>query len=169
MAVNPKEPKMVASLQEVLTYKNENVVYRFSEDYKISESDAEEIFLETKRWLWYCAKRTRDIEDGRIEFLNIPLFNEAKAIDLMWHTFLLFTHDYADFCETYFGFFVHHQPKSKVDRIEWQQQISRDPIQTQKERESQLEKVYGTIYDELGPDILLKWCEEFPKRFDSLN
>jgi hypothetical protein len=35
------------------------------------------------------------------------------------------------------------------------------------ERRKSLKKAYEYLYDELGPDILLKWCEEFPKRFQN--
>lgn len=38
--------------------------------------------------------------------LNMPI----KEIDIVWHTFLLFTSEYADFCDRYVGRFVHHVP-----------------------------------------------------------
>ena len=36
--------------------------------------------------------------------LSMPI----KEIDIVWHTFLLFTAEYADFCDRYVGRFVHH-------------------------------------------------------------
>jgi len=38
--------------------------------------------------------------------LSMPI----KEIDIVWHTFLLFTAEYADFCDRYVGRFVHHVP-----------------------------------------------------------
>jgi hypothetical protein len=38
--------------------------------------------------------------------LNVPIME----IDIVWHTFLLFTAEYADFCDRYIGRFVHHVP-----------------------------------------------------------
>ena len=35
----------------------------------------------------------------------------------------------------------------------------------QQEKEENLRRAYNYIYDELGPEILTKWCEEFPARF----
>lgn len=34
----------------------------------------------------------------------------SKEVDKVWHTFILFTRDYAEFCQKTFGFFLHHQP-----------------------------------------------------------
>lgn len=150
-------------LDRVLAYENEDVVHRFAEDHSLPFADAQEIFLETKRWLWLCAKQNKATQS-----FDLPLFNEAFAIDMMWHTFLLFTEDYADFCQSHFGFFLHHRPKSRQKRLEWQAKIASDPNQAWAERRESLEQVYGYLYDELGPEILLKWCEEFPARFKTL-
>lgn len=153
------------ALELVLSYENNDVTGRFAEDFHLSQADAEEIFLETKRWLWLCAKRKLALEAGQGESFRVPLFNEAFTIDLMWHTFLLFTEDYARFCDDYFGFFIHHHPRPKAERLAWQERIQADPAGARKERMESLEKVYGYLYDELGPEILVKWCEEFPVRF----
>ena len=40
-----------------------------------------------------------------------------KEIDDMWHTFLLFTKDYADFCEKYIGKYFHHSPNNNTEEI----------------------------------------------------
>jgi hypothetical protein len=38
----------------------------------------------------------------------------SMAVDPGWHTLILHTAWYADFCAKNFGYFLHHQPKSKV-------------------------------------------------------
>ncbi len=154
-----------STLDDVLNYQNEDVVARFAEDHGFPEADSQEIFHEMKRWLWLCAKRKAVVESGEGEFFAVPLFNEARAIDMMWHTFLLYTEDYARFCDHYFGFFLHHQPRSRAERKAWQEKIVADPATTRAERRQSLQQVYGYLYDELGPEILQKWCEEFPRRF----
>lgn len=158
----------LAPLEEVLAYQNEDVVIRFCEDKGVSPADSREIFQETKRWLWICAKRKIALDKGEIEFFNIPLFNEAFIIDSMWHTFLLFSEDYTNFCEKYFGFFVHHYPKTHKETLKWRERIAKDPEGARLERRESLKKVYGYLYDELGPETLLKWCEDFPTRFQDL-
>lgn len=153
------------SLDKVLLYQNENVVARFADDHGVTEQEAQEIFLEAKRWLWLCAKLQRAAQTGEGESFKLPLFNEAYAIDLMWHIFLLHTEDYAEFCQTHFGFFIHHHPKTRAERLAWQQKIADDPVAARIEREQNLRRVYDYLYDELGEEVLVRWCEEFPSRF----
>ncbi|MER5931207.1 hypothetical protein [Streptomyces sp. NPDC002054] len=38
----------------------------------------------------------------------------SQQVDPGWHTFMLHTQEYADFCEREFGYFVHHAPNSKI-------------------------------------------------------
>jgi hypothetical protein len=155
---------LIAPLEEVLSYQNPDVVARFAVDYGVAVAQAEEIFTELKRWLWLCAERKRELEAGA-DFFVVPLFNEAYAIDLMWHTFLLFTEDYAAFCARYFGFFVHHRPRPESEREAWLAKVAADPEGARAERRASLRRVYEYLYERLGPAILKKWCEEFPRRF----
>lgn len=37
-----------------------------------------------------------------------------KAVDEVWHTFLLYTKEYADFCKQLCGYFIHHCPENSV-------------------------------------------------------
>ncbi|HEX7667501.1 MAG TPA: hypothetical protein VF407_23375 [Polyangiaceae bacterium] len=143
-------------LDDVLRYENEEVVHRFAADHGISYADASEIFLETKRWLWLSATHRS---------LALPLFSEARAIDEMWHTFLLFSRDYATFCDESFGFFVHHAPRTKREKDEWDAKIAADPEGARAERREKLRAAYLVVADELGTATLKKWCEEFPARF----
>jgi hypothetical protein len=36
-------------------------------------------------------------------------------VDDAWHTFILFTRDYADYCDRRFGRFIHHEPTEAKD------------------------------------------------------
>ncbi|MFJ8230633.1 hypothetical protein ACIQ9E_11855 [Streptomyces sp. NPDC094448] len=38
----------------------------------------------------------------------------SRLVDPGWHTFMLHTQEYAEWCVSRFGFFVHHAPNSKV-------------------------------------------------------
>ena len=150
----------VRPLEDVLRYENDEVVQRFAADHHVSVADAEELFLETKRWLWLCATR--------IDGPRIPLLSEARAIDMMWHTFIIFTKDYADFCTEYFGVFVHHHPRTRVETNAWNERVAADPVAALAERKALLRGAYETICDELGSATLKKWCEDFPRRFPTL-
>jgi hypothetical protein len=161
--------QLVKSLDAVLAYQNDEVVYRFVEDFKVSPSEAEEIFTETKRWLWLCAFQVQEHAAGRAGFVEVPLFSEAFAVDMMWHTFLLFTSDYSDFCQKYFGFFIHHIPQTRAEKLSWQEQLKENAELAIARRKEKLQTAYELIYDTLGEDVLLRWCEEFPAKFASLN
>ncbi len=156
----------VKPLSEVLTYENDEVVSRFASDYSVSRADAEEVFLETKRWLWLCADEMAHSGNGIGQ--KIPLLSEARVIDLMWHTFVIFTRDYAMFCDEYFGFFVHHQPRTRVEKEAWDRRVAEDRTAAIAERRAMLRQGYEIVCDRLGQATLKKWCDDFPTRFARL-
>ncbi|MFE4250618.1 glycine-rich domain-containing protein [Streptomyces sp. NPDC056910] len=47
------------------------------------------------------------------------LLSPSPLVDLAWHAMILHTREYADWCDTYAGHFVHHVPEDRaVDRAE---------------------------------------------------
>ncbi|MBU6447504.1 hypothetical protein KGQ24_01520 [Patescibacteria group bacterium] len=64
----------------------------------LPEGRVDEVIAEFRRFLKLIAMGHRGI--GMI----------SRDVDEVWHTFILFTRDYAEFCEEVFGFFLHHQP-----------------------------------------------------------
>lgn len=135
-----------STLEEALSYENEDIVERYAEECKISLQESRAIFTETKKWLWLCGRQSCERAG-----LPLTLFDELHAVDLMWHTFILFTHDYAEFCQRYCGTFVHHVPRTNRSRV-----LSRD------EQTRYLEYTYEFIYDHLGAETLIYWCEVLP-------
>ena len=96
------------TLAELLQYKNDNVISRFTDLFEVSDTEAEDIFTETKKFLYI----------SRQPGVFIP--DELLIIDEMWHNFILFTATYQDFCVRYFGGYLHHLPASKVEKLEHQ-------------------------------------------------
>ena len=41
-----------------------------------------------------------------------PLGMASARVDEVWHQFILFTRQYADFCQDTLGNFLHHNPKT---------------------------------------------------------
>jgi hypothetical protein len=68
----------------------------------ISQDDAHKLFDDMKRFLCLCGTQPGP-------------FAPPEPIDECWHHFILFTRDYASFCERHFGRFIHHLPKSRDD------------------------------------------------------
>jgi hypothetical protein len=169
----------LAPLEQVLADRGEwsdEIVHRFIEDFGhqagpagISFSQAEEVFLETKRWLWFCAYRKTEFDQGRVAFAHLPLASEAMVIDLMWHTFLLFTKDYSDFCHRHFGFLIHHYPMSRAQKQAAADAQAQDPSGYRAQRMAELRPVYEYIHDVLGRDVLVRWLDEFPKKYASFG
>ena len=96
----------IASLDEVLEYKHEGLVERLENDLKISREEADLLFLDLKKFLFLCGSQRK----------NAPHVPPAE-IDEAWHTFLLFSRDYRDFCLKYFGVFIHHRPFTKREKV----------------------------------------------------
>lgn len=155
-------------LSQVLLYKNEEVVFRFAEDFGVSEQDSQEIFQETLKWLWLCAYQSEEAEAGRSQFVEVPLLGEFFALDLMWHTFILFTQDYHDFCQEYFSTFIHHIPQKRSDKDLWRSKMANAAETAKEERRKLVYSAYEVIYDLLGPETLSRWAEVFPEKFAAL-
>ena len=75
---------------------------------------------------------------------------ELARLDEMGHTCVLFTRDYAAFCDRYFGFFLHHVPAEEE---------AEGPEDLEGARPL-LERQFGLVYDVLGEATLRDWYEE---------
>jgi hypothetical protein len=75
------------------------VVQRFTSDYRVSLQDAKALERELKRFLILSAIHPT------------KSYGMMGPVDDLWHTFLLFTHLYAQFCEQVAGHFIHHVPE----------------------------------------------------------
>lgn len=84
-------------IEKIRSYKHAGVVARLRKEFGMSEDEASELFEDTK--LFLCLSLTGD-----------SCLSPTAKIDDGWHTFLLFTKDYALFCRDYLGHFVHHVP-----------------------------------------------------------
>lgn len=104
---------MLCTLAEILAYENASVVRRFQKEHPERADRAQEIFADLMRFFWGTKKhlvdRTAAPSDEALDFFFI-MDDDMREIDQMWHVFLLYTRDYAAFCEKYFGEYLHHQP-----------------------------------------------------------
>jgi hypothetical protein len=135
------------SLDDVLAYRHPGVIRRYVMEHGASPAEAEEVYREMLKWLYLSYRSAIDLEDSAGCVMTV----EIEKLDHMWHIFLLFTEDYAAFCEHYFGFFLHHVPQ---DDDEDEQPVSAEVVRRQ------LERQYGLVYDVLGEQTLLSWYDE---------
>jgi len=144
-------------LQSILSYKNEDIISRFVDLFCIDEPEAEDIFNETKKFLYVC----------QVPGFFIP--DELLIIDEMWHNFILFTKEYQKFCKEHFGFFFHHLPASKQEKENQQQLNITAPEKIKAEFHEKLNFVMSQVYDHLGEDTLIKWFKEYPVKYSKAN
>ncbi|BBZ44933.1 glycine-rich domain-containing protein [Mycobacterium parmense] len=84
----------------------ERLVNRIVTDERIERALAERIMDQALAFLSLCAGDP----DGN--------FSPAPLVDIGWHTFILYTKPYADFCHQACGRFIHHAP-SDVDGVDY--------------------------------------------------
>lgn len=140
---------MPLSLPEVLSYQHPAVVRRFIKDHPEKAEQAETLFSDLMRFFWaskrHAADRQRAPQDDDLNFVFI-MDEEMRDIDQMWHVFLLYTKDYMDFCDKYFGEYLHHLP---------------DIVPTFErgsfEFEGNLNKFLSYAYDHVGEETVKRW------------
>ncbi|MGH3914372.1 MAG: glycine-rich domain-containing protein [Pseudonocardiaceae bacterium] len=76
----------------------ERMVARIVADEQIERQLAERIMDQALAFLLACAGSQ-----------DKPL-SPSKLIDIGWHTFILYTREYAAFCDEIAGYFIHHVP-----------------------------------------------------------
>lgn len=72
------------------------LIEKFAKDHGYTEDEARSLFEDVKRFL---------LLGSLVDASPAP----SLPIDQMWHSFILFTKDYADFCAKVGGF-IHHRP-----------------------------------------------------------
>jgi hypothetical protein len=135
-----------ARLEDVLAYRHPGVVRRYLKEHGGSREEAEEVFRETLKWLYLCHRTAAVPAEG----LACAITPDLEKIDRMWHTFLLFTRDYAEFCDRHLGMFIHHLPESE-DAAE---------AEGEEAARSRLARQFGLVYDVLGEETLDAWYDE---------
>jgi len=91
----------VAVRKNVRGYENPEVVLRIIEKTDCSQRAAKKLFEDMKQFLARSAV-------SKVQ--SAP----SRRVDLAWHEFILFTKDYAKFCQDHFGRFIHHVPTPRL-------------------------------------------------------
>lgn len=144
---------MHEDLRQLLTYTNSHVLQRYEKDYPRNVLKAEEAWPELLKFLWLSQKlqhdRRQSPNDTSLHFQS-AVHEEMQEIDDMWHTFILFTQDYTDFCQRYFGRYLHHQPTTEDEAT-----------LSAQEYQNSLENYLSYIYDHLGEETVIKWFRAY--------
>lgn len=153
----------VKSLEETLAYQNDVIVYNFIEKFDMPFAEANNLFIEVKRWLWLCA-----MNGGKTKN-KLYINQDLRILDQMWHVFILFTYDYKMFCLDYLGTFINHSPTPYQEKAIFQKMIDdKNELFFEKNRKKEKE-FYEIVYDTFGNEILRKWFLEFPLKYSTEN
>ena len=140
---------MKTTLDEILNFKHPAVVRRFQKDHPAKADQAETLFSDLLRFFWASKKhqveRLQEPHRADLDFVFI-MDEEMREIDQIWHVFLLYTQDYMEFCDRYFGEYLHHKP-DVVPNFE----------KGAFDFEANLVKFLDYAYDALGPDVVARW------------
>lgn len=148
----------LSSLEQVAGYQNRKIIDKFLEKVEATEQEAFEIFEEMKKWIWLLAKL--DFEGKREEYALPPPF---YLLDEMWHIFILQTEDYTQYCQKYFGHYIHHTPFTSKEYQQFVDQHKSNPI----EYEEELKKQYQYVLDSFDEQTLMNWYHIFPQKYYS--
>lgn len=141
---------MQCQLSEILDFKHSGVIQRFQKEHPHLREVAPTIFADLMGFFWLSQKHHLEQKerptDPSLNFVFI-MDEEMKNIDLMWHVFLLYTKDYMDFCQRYFGEYIHHLPDIVPG------------METAPDRDFQgnLERFLSYSYDGLGEETVARW------------
>lgn len=144
---------MLPKLDELLSYTNLRVVERYKKDYPSNQLPAENALKEVLKYLWLAQKHRNDVvANPHDEALDFPcdVHFEMKEIDDMWHTFILFTKDYMEFGQKFFGKYVHHAPADEEMKSRFHEP----------DHEIKVARYLSYIYDNLGEETLKVWFAE---------
>jgi hypothetical protein len=136
------------TLQEAVSYQNDEVVAKFKRKFALSNAQAEDIFTETTRWLWFAA----NTKSG-----SVAIDQSTLIIDEMWHIFIAFTEDYFEFCRRNFGHYLHHRPTSHEEQRDAYNAQGDDPAAFLAKRRDRINRQYSSVREMLGEPTLKKW------------
>ncbi|MEK6553944.1 MAG: hypothetical protein AABZ31_01790 [Bdellovibrionota bacterium] len=140
---------MQTTLNELLAFRHDGVINRYKRDFPADAARAEDLFTDLMTFFWASKKHELErLSNPDIENLDFTFImdEEMLEIDKMWHIFLLYTKDYMDFCEKYFGEFLHHLPDVVPNR-----KITPFDV------EMNLQKFLSYVFDNLGEDFVRRW------------
>jgi hypothetical protein len=131
-------------IAEIMGYHMPQVIARCQKDYNYTDEDMVILEQELKRYLALSTVKAK-------ESLGTGMY--SSDVDNLWHSFILFTKEYADFCDKYIGFFIHHIPEIDTVRSPERQEETRKDFQAFVKN---YEEVFG---EEIHPIWFLDMCD----------
>lgn len=141
------------SLENLLTYKNQAVLKLYEQNYPDNILKSEIAFQEVLKYLWLTKKHSLEkLADPTNTSLpsRCVMMRSMQEIDEMWHEFILFTQDYTDFCQQYFGAYMHHLPNLFDTMPASEEEVAEE-----------VNKLLPYVYDNLGEETMRIWFASY--------
>ena len=128
-------------VKDIMEYPMVTILQRCKNDYSYTDEDMIVIEKELKRYFVLSA-------------LNKPgLGMYSKDVDNLWHTFILFTKEYANFCKNHTNGFIHHIPE--IDKTLTPEKLE----ENRKDFQAFIKSYEETFQEEMHPIWFLDMCE----------
>lgn len=156
--------KAIKRLEQVLGYRNDQLILMFSRKKGIPLSESSQLFEELKKWLWFLAQRNPHAKP-------FAVFPEQSIIDEYWHEFILSTKDYHAFCYSFFDRYIHHVPTPNgilEDGSNFGAHVSliaSNETEFISSKLNILKESMEEVTAALGRETVRLWYREFPKRY----
>lgn len=145
-------------LRNILEFKDEDMISRFTDIYNIKNKEVNDIFNETLKFLYIS------------QVPGVFISDDLLIIDEMWHNMILFTPQYHKFSKKYFNTpYFHHIPVSKKEKEDRKKKVLQNSEKAKSEYLQKLEFLISTTYDYLGEDTVKKWFREYPNKYSKKN
>jgi hypothetical protein len=133
-----------AKINLALSFENKAILQKFRFEQDASEQTAEDYFMELKKFLYLCANTKQTLAP-------------SAEIDKIWHTFILFTKEYRNYCTDFLGKFIDHVPE-----VEQEEQVDTTSKENYLLNTLELYKiVFGDINNAVWKvSILNTYCNE---------
>lgn len=132
-------PEADSALDDIFAFEAPYLIEKLIKNSIVDTTDeAEELFREVKRYLFLC-----DQDDYRVWNMY------SLRVDEAWHQFILFTRQYIEFSERYFGRYVPHNP-SNAPKVDTDRPVEKTSF-------TQFCARYEELFGEPLPDI---WFDE---------
>lgn len=143
-------------LKALADFKHQETVLRFMDSYEVSYDESADLFEEMKKLLALMAAYPDEYV-----FTHEPLW----IIDEMWHTFLMYTKDYIDFCNAHFGRILHHAPVKRDVKMQIREDLENEVEETYNLVRPQVKRLYELIFEYLGRETLVKWIDGYGNKY----
>ena len=140
---------ILPDLEALKAHREPSVLRKFQRDFPTDAAHAERYFVELMKYLWLAQKQRVDQEehpdDESLRFL-LAIYDDMIPVDNMWHCFILSTREYENFCNRFFGRFMHHLPDAFELLPPSKEEFAAD-----------LEKFASYVFDHLGAESVQSW------------